>query len=347
MALQRVKSNLTSSPRRVSLRSTLVYPFVLQIFLAVGLTGYISLRNGQRAVNEVASQLRQEISNRIHERLADHAEIPHLINQVNADAVRRGELQTQDMNSERYLWRQIQYLDDVTWLYFGSAEDGSFVGVTQTQADEVQAVVNDRSTDFLGHYYALDEATGDRINLIHVNSIVYDARSRPWFQTAVETNEAVWSDIYGSVGLPQLIVSAVLPIYDNAGALIGVTGVDFSLDDIGQFLQSIEIGKTGQAFVMDSNGILVASSTQERPYTVKDDSQLERTLAVNSDHPLTQQTARFIAETIDLNNLPDHTQLDFTAQGQRQFVQVSKFADQRGIDWVIVVVVPEDDFMEQ
>ena len=341
------KPNLRPLPSRVSLRSALVYPFVLQIFLAVGLTGYFSLRNGQRAVNAVASQLRQEISNRIHERLAEHSEIPHLINQVNADAARRGELRTQSTDSERYLWRQIQYLDDVTWLYFGSNQDGSFIGVTQTQEDELQVVVNDTSTDFLGYYYALDEDTGDRTNLIQVNPSVYDARSRPWFQTAVETNEAVWSDIYGSVGLPQLIVSAVLPVYDNAGELIGVTGVDFSLDDIGQFLQSIDIGKTGQAFVMDSNGVLVASSTRERPYKVKADNQLERTPAVNSDHPLTQQTARFITETIDLNNLPDHTQLNFTAQGQRQFVQVSKFADQRGIDWVIVVVVPEADFMEQ
>ncbi|MEM9817105.1 MAG: ATP-binding protein, partial [Cyanobacteria bacterium P01_D01_bin.6] len=347
MTPRRAKPIFKPGPRRVSLRSALVYPFVLQIFLAVGLTGYISLRNGQRAVNEVASQLRQEISNRIQERLADHSEVPHLINQVNADAVKRGELQTQDLASERYLWRQIQYLDDVTWLYFGSNEDGSFIGVTQTQDDEVQVVVNDTSTDFLGHYYALNETTGDRTNLVQVNPQTYNARSRPWFQTAVETNEAVWSDIYGSVGLPQLIVSAVLPVYDNAGELIGVTGVDFSLDDIGQFLQSIDIGKTGQAFVMDSNGILVASSTRERPYQIQENDVTERTAAVNSDHPLTKATARFVAKNIGLDTLPEHTQLEFTAQGQRQFVQVSTFADQRGIDWVIVVVIPEADFMEQ
>jgi hypothetical protein len=96
----------------------LVIPFVLQIFVAVGLTGYVSLRNGQRAVNEVASQLRQEISNRIRERLADHSEVPHLINQVNADAVRRGDLNTEDLASESYLWRQMQYLNAASWCKF-------------------------------------------------------------------------------------------------------------------------------------------------------------------------------------------------------------------------------------
>ena len=337
---------LKQLPHRVSLRSALVLPFIVQIFLAVGLTGYISLRNGQRAVNEVASQLRQEISNRIHEKLTDHSEIPHLINQVNADAVRRGELQTQNLESERYFWRQIQYLDDVTWLYFGSAVDGSFIGVTQTTQDELQVVINDSSTDFLGHYHRLDQV-GNRQTLLRINPEVYDARTRPWFQTAVAADAAVWSDIYGSVGIPQLIVSAVLPVYDNEGDLLGVTGVDFSLDDIGQFLQSIEIGQTVQAFVMDTAGGLVASSTEEKPYQGKDNNVLERTSAVNSDHPLTRQTAQFLAETLDLSDLPDHTQLNFTTGGQRQFVQVSTFADQRGLDWVIVVVVPEADFMEQ
>ena len=77
---------ITANTRKRSLRSVLVVPFVIQIFAVVGLTGYFSLRNGQRAVNDVASQLRNEISERIQDELADYAERPHLINQINADA---------------------------------------------------------------------------------------------------------------------------------------------------------------------------------------------------------------------------------------------------------------------
>ncbi|MGK7923028.1 MAG: hypothetical protein AB4080_23815, partial [Trichodesmium sp.] len=50
------------SPIKVSisipLQSILIVPFVVQIFAAVGLTGWLSLRNGQQAVNEVTTQLR-------------------------------------------------------------------------------------------------------------------------------------------------------------------------------------------------------------------------------------------------------------------------------------------------
>ena len=65
MTAKRLKSKLVKLSGKLSLRSVLVLPFILQIFTAVGLTGYFSLQNGQRAVNDVASQLRLEISNRI------------------------------------------------------------------------------------------------------------------------------------------------------------------------------------------------------------------------------------------------------------------------------------------
>ena len=35
----------------------LVVPFVLQIVAAVGLTGWLSFRNGQKAVNDVANPI--------------------------------------------------------------------------------------------------------------------------------------------------------------------------------------------------------------------------------------------------------------------------------------------------
>lgn len=346
MVTQRITSQLEKLSGRVSLRSALVIPFVLEIFIAVGLTGYISLRNGRDAVNDVASQLRQEISSRIRERLADHSEIPHLINQINADAVRRGDIKTQDPASERYLWQQIQHLENMTWLYFGAAENGAFIGVKQDAENPVQVVVNDPSTNFFGEYYNLDR-NGQRRELAQINRRKYDARTRPFFKAAKDAGKAVWSNIYPDFNSPQLIVSAALPVYNDAGTLLGVTGVDFSLDDISEFLESLEIGKTGQAFVMDSQGYLVASSTQEPVYRVEADDEPQRIPAIRSDNPLTRQTARFLTNLSSAEARAHQGQLNFSAAGQNQFVQVSNFSDQRGIDWRIVVVVPEADFMEQ
>ncbi|QYO62189.1 hypothetical protein [Leptolyngbya sp. 7M] len=56
-------------PGKFPLRVTLVVPFVLQILAVVGLVGYLSFRNGQRAVNDLATQLRSEVTARIEAEL--------------------------------------------------------------------------------------------------------------------------------------------------------------------------------------------------------------------------------------------------------------------------------------
>ncbi|MFB8792274.1 MAG: hypothetical protein U7123_26355 [Potamolinea sp.] len=48
--------------RNVSLRLVLVVPFVLQISAAVRLVGYLSFRNSQQAVNNLAHQLISKVS---------------------------------------------------------------------------------------------------------------------------------------------------------------------------------------------------------------------------------------------------------------------------------------------
>ncbi len=67
----------------LSLRPLLVIPFILQIGGAVGLTGWLSLRNGQKAVREVTLHLEVEVSARIEKNLQDYLQAPRIIAEVN------------------------------------------------------------------------------------------------------------------------------------------------------------------------------------------------------------------------------------------------------------------------
>jgi sigma-B regulation protein RsbU (phosphoserine phosphatase) len=48
-----------------------------------------------------------------------------------------------------------------------------------------------------------------------------------------------------------------------------------------------------------------------------------------------------------LEEIDQTVQLDFKLNGERQFIQVSPLTDKYGLNWLIVVVVPEADFMAQ
>ena len=72
------------------LRTVLIVPFVLQIIGAVGIVGYLSFRNGQKAVNDLASQLRTEVSSRITQHLDSQLKTARQLAEINGDAVDLG-----------------------------------------------------------------------------------------------------------------------------------------------------------------------------------------------------------------------------------------------------------------
>ncbi len=68
--------------RQVPLRLLLVVPFSLQIMAAVGVTGWLSFRNEQTAINNVASQLRSETGDRIKDNLDTFTKTSYLASEL-------------------------------------------------------------------------------------------------------------------------------------------------------------------------------------------------------------------------------------------------------------------------
>jgi len=73
-----MKKNILS---KIPIQLFLIVPFVIQIILAMGLTGYLSFRSGQQAVNDLTIQLHNQITSRIQQ----HLNTPHKINKNNVN----------------------------------------------------------------------------------------------------------------------------------------------------------------------------------------------------------------------------------------------------------------------
>src|SRR4029450_7451537 len=82
----------TQPPARTGLRFVLVVPFILQIIVAVGLVGYLSFQSGQRAVLDLASQLRQELTARIDSQLRSYFDVPLNLVEINSAAMANEEV---------------------------------------------------------------------------------------------------------------------------------------------------------------------------------------------------------------------------------------------------------------
>ncbi len=318
--------------------------------LTVGVTGWLSWQSGRQAVNDVAVQLRRQVGDRIKQKLTSYLETPHLINRINADAVRRGQLQVQDRNSDHYLWQQIQLFDAATWIYYGSQKGGEFTGITRSiERKSLEIVINDRTSRYKSFYYNTDNQ-GNRQKRVRIDPVKYDARTRPWYQKAVKHRQPVWSSVYQSFEAPHLTLTAALPVYDANKGLQGVVGTDVYLDEINRFLSALKISPSGQTFIVERSGLLVASSTGQTPYIVNSKTQeTKRLRAIDSPDLLLHSTMQHLTARLDapLYQINAPKESHFLLNAQHQFVQVLPFEDERGLDWLIVVVSPESDFMTQ
>lgn len=91
---------------------------------------------------------------------------------------------------------------------------------------------------------------------------------------------------------------------------------------------------------------MVASSTLEQPFLVEN-GKAKRINAANSSDPLISSATKQLQQHFgELKQIGQREQLDFSFDGKRQFLQALPYKDERGLDWLIVVTVPEADFME-
>jgi signal transduction histidine kinase/serine phosphatase RsbU (regulator of sigma subunit) len=328
---------------KVPLRTALIVSFVLPIFGTVGLVGYLSFRNGQKAVNNVAAQLRSEITNRIQEHVLIYLETPHLVNKLNANAIELGQVNLQEPRSvERHLWKEIQAFS-LSFTYFSTVDGKHF---SAGRAADGTLVVSSRNTSTGGKLYQYStNSQGERTKLkVFPN---YDPRIRPWYVAAVEAGKPVWSEIYPDFDTKELAVTAAQPLYDKSGRLRGVLGSDFYFSQVNEFLRSLKIGHSGQTFIIERDGMLVTTSTLNPVFIIKG-NDTKRIKATESNNALISQTAKYLLEHFgNLSKVDSSQQLNFDINGAKQFLQVTPLRDNRGLDWLIVVVVPEADFMEQ
>jgi signal transduction histidine kinase/class 3 adenylate cyclase/ActR/RegA family two-component response regulator len=333
---------LTRSVAKVSgtvpLRIVLVVPFIIQITATVGIVGWLSFRNGQKAVNDVATQLRSEITARIQERLQTYVATPHLVNELTARTIELNQLNLQDSRSlERYFWKHIQSFPPISVTYIGTPK-GEFFGARRAPDGKLHI-------ELAKEVYGADKQ-GNRTKLLY-STPDFDPRVRPWYIAAVKAGKPTWSPFFSDYDTKQLNIAAIQPVYDRNGSLIGVLGSEFLFDEVNKFLHSLKIGKSGQTFIIDRSGMLVSTSTLDPVMIIKGE-QTERIPAIKSKNPLIRSTTEYLLKRfINLSKIEKAKQLDFVINGKHQFLQVTSLQEKRGLDLLIVVVVPEADFMEQ
>jgi signal transduction histidine kinase len=311
----------------------------------VGLVGYLSFRNGQKAVNGLAEQLIERTSNTVDQHLNSYLSIPHKVAQINADAIRMGLLNVRDRQTVgKYFWYQMQ------------AYDVSYIGIGLTTGEGVGAARYDGKTVTMDDWsakppnnwtsYALN-SQGDRTRVLE--TLDWNNFEQPWYTGPIKAGKPSWSPIY-VINYPNetyIATSAGRPIYNANNQLLGMVSVDVSLLKLSNFLRSLEVSRSGQVFILEQDGTLIANSGEAQPFRLVK-GEIQRLKAVDSPDPVVQQVAQQIQKRFhDSPKITTTQELELDLEGEPHHVHITPWRDEYGLDWLVVMSVPESTFMGQ
>ncbi|MBE8967357.1 sensor histidine kinase [Nostocales cyanobacterium LEGE 12452] len=344
-----MKIHPSSKVRAFSLHLVLIVPFVLQVFAIVGLVGYLSFKNGEKAVNDLADQLMERTSGEVNQHLDAYLSIPHKVIQLNADAIRMGLLNVRErLKVGKYFWHQMQAYD-LTFISLNLATGegtgaGRYDGKTVTIDDN--AIKTPNLPKNTKTYLTDNDGNPTKV----MTTSTWDTVNELAYTEPVKAGKPVWVRIYtyyDPAYPPYIVASAGRPIYDASKKLIGVVGAEIHLLKLSEFLQKLNVSSFGQVFIMERDGMLVANSAQEKPFTVVN-NEIKRLKAIDSPNPVLQSIAKQLQQRIpDFQSVTNTQKLKVNVQGENLYVHVVPWRDQHGLDWLVVVGTPEKTYMSQ
>jgi signal transduction histidine kinase len=350
-----------------SLRIVLVVPFVLQIFAAVGLVGYLSFKNGQKAVNDLANQLIDRASQQVDEHLDAYLAVPIQLIKMNLQAIDSGDLDLRNLRTnDRYFWRQSTTFSTLSYVGY-ALTDGTEVGAGRwIPGLDVVLYENlpgpNNTSDFLA------DAQGNRTQSLQTYE--YEPTEDDWYHDAIAAGKLTWTRIYAAENTDLEIsetgkaltnqqnldlenslasyvaLSASAPFYNQQGRLLGVMGIDLMISQISDFLSNLNLTEQSQIFIVEPNGTLIGSST-DYPILYRQNDQIERHTVLNTPDPLIRVVGEAMQQYADLSAIQSTHEFEVVVDQQRQFAQVTPWRDEYGLNWLVVVMLPESDFMEQ
>ncbi len=327
---------------KISLSYVLVVPFVTQIFVAVGLTGYWSLRHGQTAIEQLVTQLGSESSKRVEQHLSSYLAQPHKINQINAHSLESGILSRDLRTFGHYLWEQMRAYPDFAFIDFAD-RDGKFIGINRDNHSNLQMDIIE--PPHLGSYYRYEIEQGKPTK--QTIKVPYEPRDEVWYTDAIAAKKPLWTRIYFWDDDKVMSISASCPVFDDRQQIIGVVGVDYLLDRISNFLSQLRPSQSATIFILERDGLLVGNSSGEKTYTVQNNKP-QRIKGSDSSNKIIRETTQYLIRQFgSLNQISKSSWIKALIDHQNVFVQVKPWRDEYGLNWLVIIAMPESDFTEQ
>lgn len=336
--------NLTEMTQHLSIRVLAPLLLLLPVVVVSGIILFVSSGAARRSAERQAYAELSQIQSTATERVDALLATPVRAVALNHDLLTQGKLDP----DQPAAWRQtllaesaaFPTLSAITW----GSEDGAATWIARYGKDgekRFYAILDAGSAGQMREYPVMAD---DVIGREPSSTFDFDPRGRPWYRAAVAKGAPTWSEPYAWAGDEDgeettLGLSYSRPVLNADGKRIGVISADLNLNDISAYLARLRVGKTGLSFIVDREGRLIASS---KPVALTDEKN-QLLLAINAaDMTIASLAKHWSSQTID--GIAGGRGKVEAAAGP-VFTTRSLVGMETGLQWSVITVVPEADFM--
>ncbi|MBO4880025.1 MAG: SpoIIE family protein phosphatase, partial [Clostridia bacterium] len=154
-----------------------------------------------------------------------------------------------------------------------------------------------------------------------------EAKERPWYVGAAETGKPFFTPVTKDAHTSHLCIMCGIPVYKD-GQLMGVAGAGLYLDQMEHLVQSVQLGESGKACIINGNGQVLFSTYESGALAAAEDSE---DLRLSSDTELAELVKKVTAGGSGIAQL--------TVEGTACYASYSPMDT---VDWSMLVFLSQD-----
>lgn len=324
----------------------LVFSMVGLLFLAVLFTGLSSYFSSRRVFLSHARDIMANISSytidKAHQHLQPAKDAAALTSALAVNEI----VNRADMDEmESYFYEQLSLYNQFSGIYYANIA-GDFIMASRYGNEEspyLTKIISHINYQRQVQVIHRDESLAETFSFYDEED-QYDPRVRPWFIEAATRGELIWTDPYIFFTSQNPGITTAVPVYSALGEMTGVVGVDIEISQLSEFIATLKVGERGRAFILNSQGMVIAYPDQEAIRQTKENSDGFRMINISElDDPVARWTYQEYHSRPDLD--PQETNfLSFNYQGENYHAMLTPFQVSRW-PWTLIIYLPEDDYI--
>jgi len=264
---------------------------------------------------------------------------------TNSEILREGD----SLQMSRFFHNQLTVYPHFAGIYIGRP-DGSFIYVNRDASRvpngfRVKHIsIDEQGRDVEMRYF---DETFSQIDRVKAPSDIYDPRDRPWYRSAIKTDELIWTPAYLFFTSQKPGVTAARSVYGHEGNFVGVVGIDIEIGELSSFISRLKIGRAGKALVIDQHGKVIAFPEVEKLRHLDAQGQVDLPQVEELQDQVSGDAFRsLVAKHGDGLELAGPVFTRFNSSDTTYHAMFTPFKNPKW-PWIIGVYLPEDDFLAE